>query len=69
MLNQAVVMMAEDREQVTEEKLDISRKSTEEILDHADGHDLFTPVALKIFLAKGENGNGKSKTDPGLVDR
>jgi hypothetical protein len=69
MLNQAAVLLADENEPAVEERLNSSHVSTAEILDHVDGNDMFTPVALKVFLAKGENGNGKSKSDPGLVDR
>jgi hypothetical protein len=67
MLNQTLVTLADEKETAADQVLDYASMSTEELLDYVDGNDLFTPVALKVFLAKGENGNGK--TDPRLINR
>ena len=66
-MNQTTVILADEKEPVADQVLDFASMSTEELLDYVDGIDLFTPVALKVFLAKGQNGNGK--TDPRLVNR
>jgi hypothetical protein len=57
MLNEAVAVKHKPEAAVDE--ITESKKSTDELLDDIDDEDRFTPMALQICMAKGENGDRK----------